>query len=112
MTHGLILHVQGPTLDSLAGSIRIAANARTELPDIPIEIVLQGALVAAATVNVMPQALLATAQGVRVEIKVCANSLRSQDIDVSDLAEGIGVVPAAVSHLAERQWQGWAYVRI
>ena len=65
MTHGLILHVQGPTLDSLAGSI-----------------------------------------------KVCANSLRSQDIDVSDLAEGIGVVPAAVSHLAERQWQGWAYVRI
>lgn len=46
-----------------------------------------------------------------VEILACANSLRSAGLEAGDVTTGIGTVPAAVAHLAERQWQVWAYVR-
>jgi len=42
----------------------------------------------------------------------CANSLRAVGIAAEDLTAGVGTVPAAVTHLAQRQWAGWAYVRV
>ena len=50
-------------------------------------------------------------QDLGVEIFACGNSMRSIGLDAEVLTVGIGTVSAAVAHLAERQWEGWAYVR-
>lgn len=112
MKHGLILHVQGQQHDSLAGPVQIAMNARAQLADVHIEIVLQGPIVANATRSAMPDALLENASNNDVRVTACANSLRGRGIAASDLARGVVTVPAAVAYLAECQWAGWAYVRV
>ena len=96
MKRGLVLHVHGRHDDSLAGPIQVAANARAQLPDIPIEIVLQGPVVAIATSSTMSEDLLERISHHDVTVMVCANSLRGQGIDASELARGLVSVPAAV----------------
>lgn len=46
-----------------------------------------------------------------VAVLACAHSLRSQGIALGELLEGVRVVPAGISHLVRRQFEGWAYVR-
>ena len=46
-----------------------------------------------------------------VEIAVCNNALRKNGIAAEELTEGVRVVPAGVVELAERQFQGYAYIR-
>ena len=45
-------------------------------------------------------------------ILTCGNSMRSAGMEDKDLAPGVGAVPAAIAHLARRQWDGWAYARL
>lgn len=66
---GLLLHVSGAEEPQLKAGIRAARNARAQLPDLMMEIVVQ-------------------------------------------LFRGVIVVPAAVAHLATRQLDGWAYIRV
>ncbi len=47
-----------------------------------------------------------------IKVFACANSLRTVGIAAEDLTAGVTTVPAAVTHLAQRQWAGWAYVRL
>jgi uncharacterized protein len=74
-------------------------------------VVVQGAGVRLLTGDSPIKEAITNVRQLGVEILACANSLRSAGLEAADLAVGIGTVPAAVAHLAERQWQGWAYVR-
>lgn len=47
-----------------------------------------------------------------VRILACENSMRSAGLEEKDLAAGVETVPAAIAHLAQRQWGGWAYARL
>ncbi|WP_455616085.1 DsrE family protein [Eisenbergiella sp.] len=82
-----------------------------EIP-VVIELLLNGEAVRAAV------AVAAEAEGCRellreegVEIAVCNNALRKNGIAAEELTEGVRVVPAGVVELAERQFQGYAYIR-
>jgi intracellular sulfur oxidation DsrE/DsrF family protein len=97
----------------LASVLRSSANARAALePGAAIEVVVQVPGVCLLTADSPVGDAITHSQHLNVEILGCANSLRSAGLDAEDFAAGVGIVPAAVAHLAERQWQGWAYVRL
>lgn len=116
MTHHLLLHLAGPgttPFPTMATALQVAANARTELPGFRVEIVVQGPtvaeLAAGGETEDRVRQLLAD-EG--MSISVCANSLRSLELDAATLMEGVAVVPAAVERLTQAQQDGAAYVRI
>lgn len=86
----LLVHSAGPAEGAgLAAALRSAGNAAAALaPGVPVEV----------------------GQGIR--ILACGNSLRSVELTPGQLLPGVESVPAAISHLATRQWEGWAYVRL
>jgi intracellular sulfur oxidation DsrE/DsrF family protein len=45
-----------------------------------------------------------------VSVQACANTLNARGLTAEALEDGVGVVPAAVLHLARRQQAGWAYL--
>ncbi|NSL87043.1 DsrE family protein [Chitinophaga solisilvae] len=42
---------------------------------------------------------------------ICQNTIRANQLEMSQLLPFAEVVPAAVGHLVERQAAGWAYIR-
>lgn len=46
-----------------------------------------------------------------VQWLICENTLRSNDLQHTNLLPFTSTVPAAIGHLVERQLQGWAYIR-
>lgn len=114
MAQGLLLHVWTDDAADGAAALRtvqrVAANARAELgPEVAVQVVVQGAAV---------RLLLAADDDGAVplepglDIVACANSLRSLGAEPGALRADVGIVPAAVAHLARQQWAGWAYLRV
>ncbi|MEU6009608.1 DsrE family protein [Streptomyces sp. NPDC047453] len=76
---------------------------------VEVEVVVHGAgldLVLGEEAGEQVPRLLET--GARV--LACANSLSGRGLTADTLVAGVGVVPAAVWHLALRQHEGWALV--
>ncbi|WP_255771665.1 DsrE family protein [Pseudarthrobacter sulfonivorans] len=113
-TRGLLIHAAGPLEpDALAGILRSAANARAALGvAAAIEVVVQGPGVRLLAAGSALDEALGDARQLGVHLLACGNSLRSAGLEDNDLAPGIGTVPAAIAHLARRQWEGWAYARL
>jgi uncharacterized protein len=44
-------------------------------------------------------------------VSACRNNMRSSGFQEDQLLLVVTSVPAVIAHLAERQWQGWAYAR-
>ncbi|MDJ0322658.1 DsrE family protein [Cryobacterium sp. PH31-AA6] len=109
---GLLLHVSGADAIHIQAGIRAAINARAQLPTVSIELVIQGPCVTfLATGSVLESELAALGDGL-VHILACNNSMRSAGLQADQLPGAVSVVPAAVAHLAARQFTGWAYVRV
>jgi intracellular sulfur oxidation DsrE/DsrF family protein len=111
---GLLVHSAGPADSAgISAALRSAANAVAALAaGVPVEVVVQGpgvSLLAAGSTQ-EKSVSEALAQGIR--ILACGNSLRSVGLEPGELSAGVGSVPAAIAHLATRQWEGWAYVRL
>ncbi|MFT4471749.1 DsrE family protein [Arthrobacter sulfonylureivorans] len=111
---GLLIHSAGQLeRDALAGILRSAANARAELgPGVGIEVVIQGPGVTLLASNSPSAESISSTAQLDVRILACGNSLRSAGLAAEDLAPAVDTVPAAIAHLAQRQWGGWAYVRL
>ncbi|WP_229117726.1 DsrE family protein [Enemella evansiae] len=111
---GLLIHSAGPLeKDALTGILRSAANARAALGQASgIEVVVQGPGVTLLATNSPATEAIANAGQLHVDILACGNSMRSAGMEDKDLAPGVGTVPAAIAHLARRQWDGWAYARL
>lgn len=111
---GLLVHSAGPADSAgISAVLRSAANAVAALdPGAPVEVVVQGPGVAllAADSTLEEPVCETLVQGIR--ILACGNSLRSAGLAPGELSSSVGSVPAAISHLATRQWQGCAYVRL
>ncbi|EMY32902.1 hypothetical protein D477_017799 [Arthrobacter crystallopoietes BAB-32] len=115
MPNQLVLHLAGPgttPFPDFAAAARVAANARTELPEAGIEIVVQGPAVRELVPDSPAAGLIAQLAGDGIAVSACGNSLRSAGLAEPALPDGVVVVPAAVAYLASRQFQGAAYVRI
>ncbi|OMH34304.1 DsrE family protein [Tersicoccus sp. Bi-70] len=111
---GLLLHVFGGDPAAVTAGVRVALNARRDLrDDAVIELVVQGGAVRGLLADSEPAASLAPLDDdAGITVLACENSMRSADLDAARLRDGVETVPAAVGHLARRQWDGWAYVRL
>ncbi|WP_417221107.1 hypothetical protein [Arthrobacter sp.] len=112
----LLLHLAGsavPGEPGMRGALRVALNAREQMPDVEIEIIVQGPAVAQLRAGGgLAREIRGLLGGPGMVVSACANSMRSIDLSPRDLEPGVGVVPAAVSHLTQAQFEGAAYVRI
>lgn len=110
----LLVHAFAETPAALPAALRVARNAASELgDDVSVQVVVQGGAVG-GLVRDSPMAddvrdLMAVAT---VSVVACRNSMHRTGVEPDALLDGVGVVPAAVSHLAQAQWSGAAYVRI
>ncbi len=110
----LLIHAYSDAPDVLTAALRVARNAVAGLGDgATVQVVVQGGAVRGLTADTaLEQDLLSMMQEGSVDVIACRNSMRSAGIEPDRLLAGVGTVPAAVSHLAELQWAGAAYVRL
>lgn len=94
----VVLHA--PTADAFTRALSNAANLAKARPDAQVELVVnaQGARAAVEVADNASASIL----------RYCANSLAKQGLQAP---AGAVVVEAAVLHLAQRQHEGWAYIR-
>ena len=113
-TPGLLVHGAGPAAqDMFAGLLRSATNATAAVPSgTVVEIVIQGPGVALLVAGSALTAAIAEVIKCGVRVLACENSMHSAGLELHQLLPGISSVPAAIAHLAQRQWEGWAYVRL
>ena len=92
----LLSNVRNLVESAGVGNIKVLANGEA----------VSGLCLGADTHEMVEQLLR---HGVR--FLACRNSLLAQRRTSDDLLDGVSVVPVGVLHLAERQWDRWAYVR-
>ncbi|SDJ98202.1 hypothetical protein SAMN05216282_10230 [Cryobacterium psychrotolerans] len=109
---GMLLHVSGADAAGIQAGIRAARNARASLPAVQIELVVQGPCVAFLRAGSVLEPELSALAEQAVRVLACGNSLRSAELEADQLYRDVSIVPAAVGHLAARQFDGWAYVRV
>ncbi|WP_155287514.1 DsrE family protein [Lacticaseibacillus zhaodongensis] len=73
-----------------------------------LEVLVNGAAVADTTVG---SAVDLSALAQMATVAVCANSMSQRQITRNQLQAGLTVVPAGVVELAQRQHQGYAYIK-
>lgn len=93
----LVIHA--PTPGALERGRRNLANLLKAAPDAQVELVVNAGAVAAA---------LAAPDATDTHLRLCQNTLTANQLAAPD---GIWIVPAAVLHLAQRQQEGWSYMR-
>ena len=76
-----------------------------------IELVVYGPGIAMLKKDSAVAEKIAAAQKKGVRIYACQNSMRGYNLQLTDLAPGVGVVPSGVVELIRRQHAGYAYVR-
>ena len=47
-----------------------------------------------------------------ISFKVCAGSLKNNNIDVSQLLEGVTTVPDGIYEVISKQREGWGYIKV
>ncbi|MET4060390.1 intracellular sulfur oxidation DsrE/DsrF family protein [Arthrobacter sp. UYP6] len=111
---GLVIHGFGPDSGTwLAGLLRSAGNSRRALgPERAIEVVVQGLGVRLLRSGIGDQSALDSALSEDIHVLACENSMTRAGIQKDELHRGVETVDAAVAHLARRQWENWAYVRL
>jgi len=94
----VILHA--PTAGALERARPNARNLQKEHPDAQIEIV--------ANAGAAPGAVILSDPDTDPLVIVCTNSLHKQGLQA---APGQRQVASAIAHIAQRQLEGWQYVR-
>lgn len=116
---GLLIHVSSGTKNDLDTALRYAVNfaaaaaAAADDDDVrPVDVVVNGAaldLVLAG--SDFHHQVTELADGGIIGFSACANTMTARGVHAADLHPAARIVTAAVVHLAQRQWAGWAYLR-
>lgn len=93
------LLIHAPTPGALERARRNLANLLKAAPDAEVELVANAGAVAAALERPDP---------LDTHLRLCRNTLEANALNAPP---GIAVVAAAVLHIAQRQAQGWGYMR-
>ncbi|MBS1697831.1 MAG: DsrE family protein [Actinobacteria bacterium] len=108
----ILIHAFDEDPAVVAGALRVGRNAAQALPDIIVQVVVQGIAVTGVTTDGGFDEDIAETLARGVRVVACGNSMHRAHVEPSQIAPGVDVVPSAVAHLAERQWAGAAYVRV
>ena len=95
-----------------AAVFRQINNARAQVPDLQVEVVIHGQAIFAVmndSLQFASRVKLAKEKG--VTLAVCNNSLKRLKIDPSKLMPETTVVPSAVVELIKKQAEGWSYLK-
>lgn len=82
-------------------------------PEAELEVVCHGpalAMLMKEKSNVT-EGMEALRQRAKVSFKACANSMRRMKVEASQLLPLADIVPVAILELAERQMEGWSYIK-
>ncbi len=90
-----------------------ARNVQADLGrgNVQIEIVAYGPGLAMLKMESPVSARLAQALDGGVGLLACENTMQNSKTTKSDMYGGIGYVQAGVTHIMQRQKEGWAYIR-
>ena len=107
----LVLHV--PAAGDLMAVIRSVDNLRRELGDqVVIEVVAHGPGLEVLLAESAVAAQVADRLAAGVAFTGCQNTLNGRGLTSADLVPGVAVAGSGLAHAAQRQWQGYAYVRL
>ena len=109
---GVVFHINESSVQKQRSALKNIENLRTEMPEIPVELVVQGdaiTLVVDRESSLKSEAKMLQSQG--VVVAVCHNTMRGKGIDETELVGGVKIVPSAVGELVRRQQQGMAYIK-
>lgn len=113
-TRGLVIHINSDDPARLFGAYQSAANAMKVLgDDVQVDIVAQGACIIGATLSYAGSSELenALADNPNVNIHLCSLAVRARELAKADFIGDTHFTPTATAHCAQRQFEGWAYVR-
>jgi intracellular sulfur oxidation DsrE/DsrF family protein len=109
---GVVIHLNDADPDRQAGVLRNITNLRAELGDeTPTELVVHGPGLSICRADNQHADAVRTLLAAGVTVAACANTMRSQNLTVDNLIDGVRVVPAGVAELVRKQREGWAYLR-
>lgn len=98
---------------AVQGSVfRQINNARSEKPNLEIEVVFHGqAVLSLLKEDKSFEARVKSVKEKGVTVAACNNSLKRLKIDPSQLMPEVTVVPSAVVELIVKQSEGWSYLK-
>ena len=109
---GVVVHLAEDDVHRQRAVLRNVVNLRSALERSgAIEVVTHGPGLTLLTGETGLAADAAHLQGDGVSFRACENTMRSRDLTLDDLLEGVESVESGVAHLTRRQLQGWAYLR-
>ncbi len=101
-----------PHADHLAAILRNVSNLRAALdPDDKIDVVTHGPGLDLLLETTEHAATVTDLIRQGVQFSACRNTLASRALTAADLVPGATLIDSAVGHLAQRQWDGYAYLR-
>lgn len=116
--HGVVYHLDSPNLKLEQATLRNIKNHVNSPsgPSTQIELVVHGGGIKLLERAVQDQQLQAAIDNLKVagvKVKVCNNTIRSHKLDIAkDLYDvhKADIVPSGVAYLADKQFEGWAYI--
>lgn len=113
-TRGIVYHIADNDPARILMATASARNAIAALgDDVRVDILAQGGSVTGATKSAAQAAELDAAlkELPTVEVWLCSLAARGNGITEADLIDGAHLAATATAHAAQRQFEGWAYVR-
>ena len=110
---GIVIQVS----DNDPAKWNLALNNAKNLQDdvgeanVDIEIVAYGPGIGMLKLESPTGARIADAIKAKVKVTACENTMHGQKLTKDDMLTGISYVPAGVTEIMKKQYQGWAYLR-
>lgn len=111
--HRVVLQVSDADPAKWNLALNNAKNVQSDLgkDNVQIEIVAYGPGLAMMKADSPVEARLAGALDDNVGLIACENTMTNTKVTKDDMYSGIAYVKAGVTHIMQRQHEGWAYIR-
>jgi len=106
----VILQANGSLAD-LKSTLQLAINMHEVLNKSTFEVVVFGKNVNHLTAFSDHLPMIQKALDANIKVIACGRSMKAFKITDNDLAPGVDVVPFGAVHIAQRQYQGWQYIK-
>jgi intracellular sulfur oxidation DsrE/DsrF family protein len=107
----VVIHV--PAAGNHDAILRNIVNLRAAVVgDVRVEVVVHGAGIDLALAQGPAAAAVTEMIASGVVLSVCRNTMTSKNLDAADVVYGADTVASGVATVAQRQWEGCAYVRL
>lgn len=111
ISQGVVVQANGNDAADFKRALILASNMHEVLTKAKFEIVVYGPSVKLLTTFSDQVPLIQKVQSEGIKVIACGRSLKSEQLNESDLAEGITVVPFGAVHIVNREKQGWQYIK-